>query len=481
MNRHVSQKWTLWILVLVALSIALVGCQSGDSEVEATTPASTATPRVTAAEETQREATSVPTTVEEDAGEPEADEASPESLVPTPAIFPFEGQGGDDTLIALGDPEAPVTVVEFFDFQCAYCLVHFQQTWPVLKEQYIDAGRVYFVLKDFPLTSVHPEAPKAAEAAHCAAEQDAYWEMHDRLFEGQAEWAENPEHLALFKGYAGELGLDRAAFDQCLDSGRQTDRVQADQDEGLALGVGGTPIFFIGGYPFSGALPIDFFDQAITLAENGQLRDAIADAIARAQAEQEQQAQPQPTLAPVDVPIGDAPMKGDPDAPVTIVEYSEYQCPFCGRHALETIPLLQENYIQTGKVRYFFKDFPLISMHPQAVKAAEAARCADELGGDEAYWDMHDRLFVGQTEWSGQANHTEVFKGYAGELGLAQADFDECLDSGRYVEAVQADLEEGIGFGVTGVPALFINGQPVVGAQPYQVFEQVIEALLAGE
>jgi protein-disulfide isomerase len=478
-NMHVLHKWTLWILVLVALSIAFVGCQSGDSEVEATTPTSTVTPRDTPTEEIQPEATSVPTAAEEGAGEPEADGTSPELLVPTPAIFPFEREGGDDTLMALGDPEAPVTVVEFFDYQCPYCLIFHQQTWPALKEQYIETGRVYYVVKDFPLTSLHPEAPKAAEAAHCAAEQDAYWEMHDRLFEGQAEWVENPEYVALFKGFAGELGLDQTAFDQCLDGGSQTDRVQADQDEGLALGVGGTPIFFIAGYPFSGALPIEFFDQAVTLAENGQLRNAIADAIARAQAEQEQQAQP--TLSPVDVPIGDAPMKGDPDAPITIVEYSDYQCPYCGRYVLETLTLLRENYIQTGKVRYFFKDFPLTSMHPQAVEAAEAARCAGELGGDEAYWDMHDRLFAGQAEWSGQAGYVEVFKGYAGELGLTQADFDQCLDSGRYVDAVQADMMEGAGFGVTGVPAFFINGQPLVGAQPYQVFAQMIEALLAGE
>jgi protein-disulfide isomerase len=138
-----------------------------------------------------------------------------------------------------------------------------------------------------------------------------------------------------------------------------------------------------------------------------------------------------------------------------------------------------ENYVDTGKVRYVFKDFPLTSIHPQAVKAAEAARCAREVGGDETYWLMHDRLFERQGEWSGNAQHVALFKSYAGELGLDPAAFGECLDSDSQAAAVEADFQEGAGFGVTGTPAFFINGQPVSGAQPYQVFVQVIEALLA--
>ncbi|MFW9998168.1 MAG: DsbA family protein, partial [Candidatus Odinarchaeota archaeon] len=159
----------------------------------------------------------------------------------------------------------------------------------------------------------------------------------------------------------------------------------------------------------------------------------------------------------------------------------DYQCPFCARYVQETLSQLEEDYIQTGKVRYVFKDFPLTQIHPQATKAASAARCAAEVGGNDAYWGMHDRLFEGQGEWSGEAGHVDVFKGYAGELELDQAAFDECLDSGRHMAAVQADFQEGAGFGVSGTPAFFINGQPLVGAQPYEAFVQVIEALLAEE
>jgi protein-disulfide isomerase len=94
---------------------------------------------------------------------------------------------------------------------------------------------------------------------------------------------------------------------------------------------------------------------------------------------------------------------------------------------------------------------------------------------------MHDKLFGNQDEWSGNPDALAVFKGYAGSLGLDQAAFDTCLDGGRYAAAVQADLEEGAGFGVSGTPAFFINGQPVEGAQPYEVFAQIIEGMLAGE
>jgi protein-disulfide isomerase len=422
----------------------------------------------------------VPAGADSGSGDADATQPSAEALVPTPAVFDFET--GTDNVFALGDPDAPVTVVEFTDYQCPYCLRYTQETWPALKERYVDTGRVYYVFKDFPLTSIHPEAPKAHEAAHCAADlggNQVYWEMHDKLFEGQEEWAGNVQYVAVFKRYAGELGLDQAAFDACLDSGKSAAAVQANQDEGLGLGVNGTPTFFVNGYPFSGAYPIEFFDQAVPLAENNQLRAAIAEAIARAQEQQEQQEQPRPTMAPADVPLGDAPFKGDPDAPITIVEYSDYQCPFCARHFQATLPQLLDNYIATGKVRYVFKDFPLTSIHPQAVKAAEAARCARATGGDEAYWQMHDRLFADQEAWSGNSGHIATFKNYAGDLGLDQAAFDECLDSGRYTAAVEADFQEGAGFGVSGTPAFFINGQPLSGAQPYDVFEQMIESMLA--
>src|SRR3989344_7101547 len=146
----------------------------------------------------------------------------------------------------------------------------------------------------------------------------------------------------------------------------------------------------------------------------------------------------------VTVEIGDSPVLGSKSAKVTIVEFSDYECPFCGRHFEQTYPQLKKDYIDTGKVQLVFKDFPL-SFHPQAQKAAEAARCAGEQG---KYWEMHDKLFSNQ-----QSLSVENEKKWAKELGLNTAKFDSCLDSGKYASAVQADSNYGQSIGVSGTPA----------------------------
>jgi protein-disulfide isomerase len=126
-------------------------------------------------------------------------------------------------------------------------------------------------------------------------------------------------------------------------------------------------------------------------------------------------------------------------------------------------------------VLYVFKDFPLTSIHPQATKAAEAARCAGE---QDAYWEMHDRLFDGQEAWSGNPGAETVFGQYAAELNLDQAAFQACLDSGRHQAVVQANLEEGLGYGVRGTPSFFVNRQILPGAYPIEAFQAMIEAEL---
>jgi protein-disulfide isomerase len=262
----------------------------------------------------------------------------------------------------------------------------------------------------------------------------------------------------------------------CLESGRLAMTVQADMVEGRSLGVNGTPTFYVNGYPVVGAQPFQVFQTAISMAEEGRLAEAF---IQQARPDNSNAEATAAALAaqPVDVPLGDAPIKGNPDAPVTIVEYSDYQCPFCQRHFQDTMPEL-ESYIDAGQVRYVFKDFPIHSIHPQAQRAHESARCARELDGETAFWEMHDLLFANQNEWAGAGNHVNIFKGLASEAGLDQERFDACLDSGRYAEAVNADLAEGQQLGVAGTPAFFINGQRVSGAQPFAVFQQIIVTLL---
>lgn len=171
------------------------------------------------------------------------------------------------------------------------------------------------------------------------------------------------------------------------------------------------------------------------------------------------------TLSPprIEVEIAkDEPSKGPADAPVQIVEYSEYQCPFCSRVG----PTLEQVVSTYGdRVRIVFRDFPL-PMHPQAPLAAEAALCAGALGD---YWAYHDKLFANQ-----QQLERPALERYATELGLDAEKFKACLDGGEYRDDVQADMARGKELGVTGTPAFFINGRFISGAQPFESFAQII-------
>ena len=173
----------------------------------------------------------------------------------------------------------------------------------------------------------------------------------------------------------------------------------------------------------------------------------------------------------VEVSTDNDPALGEADAPVVIVEFSDFQCPYCARFAQQTFPQIKREYIDTGKVRFVFRDFPL-SFHRNAALAAEAAQCAYE---QDTFWEMHDRIFTGQGEWSGSTEAREIFVRYAEELGLDRARFQECLDSGRYREEVQGDFRDGTSYGVRGTPTFFINGRKLVGAQPFNSFQQMIE------
>ncbi len=163
------------------------------------------------------------------------------------------------------------------------------------------------------------------------------------------------------------------------------------------------------------------------------------------------------------VEVADAPTLGPAAAPVTIVEFSDFECPFCAR-ARPTLKRIAEVYGE--RVRIAFRDYPLPN-HPRAPKAAEAAACATDQG---KFWEMHDKLF-------GASPKLDIadLKRYAGELGLDAAAFDACLDDGRKAAAVKADLDAGNGYGVNSTPAFFINGRLVSGALPFERFAEVID------
>ena len=161
---------------------------------------------------------------------------------------------------------------------------------------------------------------------------------------------------------------------------------------------------------------------------------------------------------------------GDKNAPVVLYEFSDYQCPFCGRFYSGALPDIKKNYIDTGKVKLVFKDFPL-DIHPEATPAALAARCA---GDQEKYFEFHDKLFENQ-----QALTTAHYKEWARELGLNGVAFDDCFDTSKHLSAVRQDIVEGQHAGIRGTPGFLLNGQLISGAQPYAVFAQAIEAALA--
>ncbi len=173
-----------------------------------------------------------------------------------------------------------------------------------------------------------------------------------------------------------------------------------------------------------------------------------------------------PTAVRVDAGKGFA--RGTKDAPINIVEFSDFQCPFC-KSVTATLRQLMEQY--AGKVRLVFRDFPIPGLHPLAPKAHEAARCAAEQG---KFWEYHDVLF----ERSPLLSPPEL-KRYARDLKLDGAAFDQCLDSGKQQAAIAGDVQEGQQLGVTGTPAFFINGRMLVGAQPAAAFQQIIDSELA--
>ncbi|HUK66053.1 MAG TPA: thioredoxin domain-containing protein [Anaeromyxobacteraceae bacterium] len=163
----------------------------------------------------------------------------------------------------------------------------------------------------------------------------------------------------------------------------------------------------------------------------------------------------------------EGPARGAPGARVTIVEFSDYQCPYCSR-AEETVKEVMKAY--DGKIRLVYRDYPL-PFHPQAQKAAEAAHCAGDQG---KYWEMHEKLFANQ-----QALEPPALKGYAKDLGLDQGKFDKCLDAGEKASLVETNRKAGEKVGVTGTPAFFINGYLLSGAQPIGEFKSIIDSELA--
>lgn len=264
------------LLLLVAL---LAACSS--TTPMAQRPAEVVANEPTAVRATAEAATPLPsraTATEAAPNAPIASEptATPEAVVEdaptaTPALdgpvtaSMAQLQIGGERYSALGDPSAPVTLIEFSDFGCQFCRIHASMVFADLKAQYIDTGKIYYVFKDFPITESHPQAALAAEAAECAGTQGGYWPMHDQLFTDQSDWDGRSATTAQasFRRYAETIGLDTTAFDQCMTSQQFADEVQRDWSEARSLGLTGTPAFIINGKLMSGARPFEQFKQVL--------------------------------------------------------------------------------------------------------------------------------------------------------------------------------------------------------------------------
>lgn len=335
---------------------------------------------------------------------------------------------------------APVTIVEFFDYQCPFCL----KTSPALAEAIRNhPGKVRLVLKHLPL-SIHPDSALAHQAALAAGEQGRFWEMHDLLFSNQKK-VRMPDLLH----YAQQLRLDVPRFQKALESGRFRNVIDDDRAMARGLGISSTPTFFINGQSLVGQLSVDRLNAAIDEALNPGRSAAAAAG----------------TMSVGNLDLSRAPVRGQPQAPVTIIEFSDLQCPFCAS-VTPTLRELMKQY--PDQVRWVFKNFPL-DFHADSPLAHAAALAAAR---QDKFWEMHDLIF---------ANHNlkrDNLLAEARSLNLDMDRFTADLESADIKRQLEADKKEGRGLGVNGTPAFFINGTPLSGAMPIEQFQAAINNAL---
>jgi protein-disulfide isomerase len=332
--------------------------------------------------------------------------------------------------------KAPVNVTEFFDYQCPFCASTLSALKDALKN---NAGRVQLILKHTPLP-IHPDSMLAHQAALAAGEQGRFWEMHDLLFAHQRR-LKLPDLLE----YARQLHLNMPLFQSRLQSQYYKAAVERDIAEANALGVDGTPTFFINGRKLIGAQSAQRLESMIS----GKTRpEEVGTDISR-------------------LDLTDAPVRGAAGAPVTIIEFSDLQCPFCARVAPTLQQLLAE---YPDKIKWVFKSFPL-DFHLDSPLAHQAVLAAGEQG---KFWEMHDLVFAGQSS----IKRDDLLQ-KARRLNLDMARFMADLDSEKIKRRVETDKREGAALGLYSTPTFFINSKQYSGAMPLQQFEAIIKRELA--
>ena len=363
-----------------------------------------------------------------------------------------------------GPADARVTIVVFADYQCPFC----EAMLPVLDKVIAEHPKdIRVAWRQRPLTVMHSAAGLAAEAALAARDQNKFWEMNAQLYA-------HPNALAPadLEGYAEKIGLDRAKFRAAMAAHKYVREVEDDSAAGLRLGAIGTPTLFVNGRSINGFASYEELskivgeelDYADGLLAHGTPRSKLYDRIlqsAKAEA-------PRDDLAPpVDVKVGDAPVRGAAGAPVTIIEFGDFQCPYCSRMETELVELRK---IYGKKLRVAWKDFPL-PIHQQAMLCAEAARAAGDQG---KFWQMHDWLLEHQDSL-GLTSIEEA----AQKMGLDMKKFSKTLDAWAHRPQIDRDLQEVQKFGIQGTPTLFINGRQTQGVLPIEQLRDLVDRELA--
>jgi len=388
----------------------------------------------------------------------------------------------------IGKADAPVTLEEWSDYLCPFCGRHFRQTLPQLLDQYVRTGQLRLVFRDLPLAGLHPTAEFGHVAANCVGEQGAaaYWAMHDALFARQGEWNRLPDPSAFLAGVAEELGADMEAYSACIAAGARAAQVTASVEEGRGRGYNGTPSFRFGSsgsennYDMSGAHPLARFSR-------------YADALVAGEEPPEDPKPPPPELPLWAKPEGLAPdperpgfnvagdaYKGNAEAQLVVVEFNDFQCPACQKHALEAQPIIDKELVDTGKLLWVDKQLPL-RVHEHALVAAVAAECA---GDQEQYWQMHGLLHAESERWVND-DADNALLALAKELELDMQEFRGCFESRKGLERVVKDLYDAQGL-ITRAPTFVIiqDGRgattgPLPGDQFVKLLSSRLEAIEA--
>ena len=374
----------------------------------------------------------------------------------------------------LGNPNALVTIVEFSDYQCPFCS-RVEDTMRQIRQQY--GNDVRLVWKDAPLP-FHDRAMPAAIAAREVFRQGGnakFWPYHDLLYQNQ----QNLDNATLERLAQQVGGINMERFRAALSGNTHQARVQQDQQLAQRLNASGTPNFFINGTNIVGAQPFDRFktliDQVLARARTIQPRNRVyAEMVANPIPgnEPQQPSQPQQPQRQEDpnavynVPVGNSPMQGPRDALVTMVIFSDFQCPFCSR-VEGTIREMRQRY--GNDLRVVWKNEPL-PFHNRARPAANAAMEAFAQGSHAKFWQMHDILMENQ-----QHLEDADLERYAQQAGLNMARYRAAMSSNAHAATIDADHALAQRVEANGTPHFFINGRRLVGAQPANAFQTAID------